>query len=56
MNKYDPASTLIYAIGRAIETEDDDLVREQLEDLEDRLTVNADTIRGLKVLELEEVL
>lgn len=38
MRKYDIKSTLLYALGRAIETEDDFEVQLQLEDLEDKLT------------------
>lgn len=38
MKKYDPFSTTLYAIGRAIEVEDDPEVKEQLEDFEEKLT------------------
>lgn len=39
MGNYDIRSTLIYAVGKAIETEEDILVREQLEDLEDKMAI-----------------
>ncbi len=52
MKKYDSFSTILYAIGRAIETEDDAEVKEQLEDLEERLTVKMRKIRELKVREI----
>lgn len=37
MKKYDTFSTLMYALGKAIEVEDDPEVKEQLEDLEENL-------------------
>lgn len=35
---YDIKSTILYALGRAIETEEDFEVKLQLEDLEEKLT------------------
>lgn len=47
MKKYSPIATTLYAIGRAIETESDPEVKEQLENLEERLT---DQLRERKAL------
>jgi hypothetical protein len=39
VKRYDPISTMMYALGRAIEEEDDPVVKAQMEDLEERMTV-----------------
>lgn len=39
VKKYDPISTMMYALGRAIEEEDDPEVRAQMEDLEEKMSV-----------------
>lgn len=52
MKKYDSFSTLMYALGVAIENEDDPEVKEQLEDLEERLPAKMRKIRELKVQEI----
>ena len=54
MKKYHIKSTILYAIGRAIETEDDPEVREQLEHLEERLTDQIRIQRDKKLLEILE--
>lgn len=52
MKKYDRFSTLMYAIGRAIETEDDEEVREQLEDLEEKMGTSIRIVSERKVREI----
>lgn len=52
MKKYSATSTTLYAIGRAIEVEDDPEVKEQLEHLEERLTDQIRIQRELKVAEI----
>lgn len=54
MKKYSATSTTLYAIGRAIETEDDPEVKEQLEHLEERLTDQIRIQRDKKILEMLE--
>ena len=52
VKKYDRFSTLMYAIGRAIETEDDEEVREQLEDLEEKMGTSIRIVSERKVREI----
>lgn len=52
MKKYDRFSTLMYAIGRAIEIEDDPEVREQLEDLEEKMATSIRIVSERKVKEI----
>lgn len=52
MKKYDNFSTLMYAIGRAIETEDDENVKEQLEDLEEKMGRSIRIVEERKVQEI----
>ena len=54
MKKYSATSTTLYAIGRAIETEDDPEVKEQLEHLEERLTDQIRIQRDKKILAMLE--
>lgn len=54
MKKYSPTSTTLYAIGRAIEVEDDPEVKEQLEHLEERLTTQIRIQRDKKLKEIFE--
>ena len=54
MKKYHIKSAVLYAIGRAIETEDDDEVRLQLEDLEEKMTVAYRKIEDKKLLAMLE--
>jgi len=39
VKRYDPFSTMMYALGRAIESEDDPVVKAQMEDLEEKITL-----------------
>ena len=54
MKKYHIKSTVLYAIGRAIETEDDPEVREQLEDLEEKITVAYRKVEDKKIMQILE--
>lgn len=54
MKKYNIKSAVLYAIGRAIETEDDDEVRLQLEDLEEKMTVAYRKVEDRKILAMLE--
>lgn len=54
MKKYHIKSTILYAIGRAIETEDDPEVREQLEDLEEKITVAYRRVEDKKIMRILE--
>lgn len=54
MKRYSATSTTLYAIGRAIEVEDDPEVKLQLEDLEERLTIQFRVQRDKKVKEILE--
>ena len=54
MKKYHIKSTILYAIGRAIETEDDPEVKEQLEDLEEKITVAYRKVEEKKILAMLE--
>lgn len=54
MKKYDRFSTLMYAIGRAIETEDDEEVREQLEDLEEKMGTSIRIVNERKIMKMLE--
>ena len=54
MKKYHIKSAVLYAIGRAIETEDDDEVRLQLEDLERKITIAYRKIEDKELLAMLE--
>lgn len=54
MIEYDRLSTVLYAIGRAIDTEDDPVVKEQLEDLEEKMTRSVRIVRNRKLLKVLE--
>lgn len=54
MKKYHIKSTVLYAIGRAIETEDDPEVKEQLENLEEKMTIAYRKVEEKKILAMLE--
>lgn len=54
MDKYDPFSTIMYALGVAIEHEEDFKVRKQLEHLEEKLPTKIREIRKRNISEIFE--
>jgi microsomal dipeptidase-like Zn-dependent dipeptidase len=52
MKSYDTKSTILYALGIAIQNEDDKTVKDQLEDLEDKFTTKAVQLKVEKVYEV----